>query len=87
MNLEAFEALLDRVAAELASSLAGIVGMISNEVMMLDKMYKQHMQMAKSMGFSALLDDPCVKPFLINLAGPKLSQVSLNGIKVGDILV
>ena len=41
--------------------------MISNEVMMLDKMYKQYMQMAKAMGFSALLDDTCVSPFLGDL--------------------
>jgi len=41
--------------------------MISIEVMVLDKMYKQHMQMAKAMGFSALLDDTCVSPFLGDL--------------------
>ncbi|KZM42646.1 hypothetical protein OA92_12190 [Marinomonas sp. SBI22] len=77
MTLEEFEALLDRVTAELASSLAGILGRISNEVMMLDNMYKQHMQMTKSMGFSALLDDPCVRPFLVGLANPEITQMLL----------
>lgn len=37
--------------------------MISIEVIMLDKMYKQHMQIAKAMEFSALLDDTCISPF------------------------
>ena len=82
ITLEAFEALLDRVTAELASSLAGIVGMISNEVIMLDKMYKQHMQMAKSMGFSALLDDPCVRPFLVGLANPEITRVLTDDFEV-----
>jgi len=86
LSLEEFEALLDKVTAELASSLAGIVGMISNEVIMLDKMYKQHMQMAKSMGFSALLDDPCVRPLLVGLANPEITQVLLSDFEVGDLL-
>jgi len=78
MSLEGFETLLDKVTSELASSLAGILGMISNEVMMLENMYKTHMQAAKAFGFSALLDDPCVRPFLVGLANPKITQVLLS---------
>ncbi len=86
MSLEDFETLLDKVTSELASSLAGILGMISNEAMMLEDMYKTHMQMAKAMGFSALMDDPCVRPFLVGLANPEISQVITTDFKVGDLV-
>lgn len=75
IELETFEALLDKVTSELGTSLAGILGMIANEAMMLEDMYKTHMQMAKAFGFSALIDDECIRPLLIQLAGPEVSQV------------
>jgi len=86
ISLEDFEALLDKVTSELASSLAGILGMISNEAMMLENMYKTHMQAAKAFGFSALLDDPCVRPFLVGLANPEITQVLLDDFEVGDLV-
>jgi len=48
MILKDFDALLDKVTSDLASSLAGILGMISNEAMMLENMNKTHMQAAKA---------------------------------------
>ena len=53
---------------------------------MLDKMYKQHMQIAKSFGFSALMDDPCVRPFLVGLANPEITQVLTDDFEVRDLL-
>lgn len=44
------------------------------------------MQAAKAFGFSALLDDPCVKPLLVNLANPEITQVLLSDFEVGDLL-
>jgi len=44
------------------------------------------MQMAKAMGFSALMDDPCVRPFLVGLANPEITQVLLDDFEVGDLV-
>ncbi len=85
MELEEFEALLDRVTAELASNLVAILGMISNEASMVQNMYDTHMRMAKSFKVSALIDDPCVRPFLVRLAGPELSAVLVSDFGVDDL--
>lgn len=85
MELEGFEALLDRVTAELGSNLVGILGMISNEVSMVSNMYSTFTSLAKSNAVSALMDDPCVRPFLVQLAGPELSQVLVDDFGLGDI--
>lgn len=80
-----FEDLLDRVTSELGSNLTAILGLISNEVSMAQNLYDQHMQMAQSFKLSALIDDPCVRPFLVSLAGPALSQVLVSDFGVDDI--
>lgn len=85
MEKEEFEALLDRVTSELGSNLVAILGMISNEVSMIQNMYDTHMRMAKSFQFSSLIDDPCVRPFLVRLAGPELSQVLVSDFGVDDM--
>ena len=61
--------------------------MISNESSILEVMYQTHKQMAKAFGFTALLDDVCVRPLLAQLAGPEVSQVLLSDFEVGDLLV
>ena len=86
LSLEAFEALLDKVTSQLASSLSGILGMISNEASMLEDMYQTHKQMAKAFGFTALLNDECIRPLLVQLAGPEVSQVLVSDFKVGNLL-
>ena len=70
----------------MASSLSGILGMISNEASMLADMYQTHKQMAKAFGFTALLDDECIRPLLVQLAGPEVSQVLVSGFEVGDLV-
>lgn len=80
-----FEGLLDRVSAELGSNLTAILGMISNEASMVQNMYDTHMRMAKSFKVSALMDDPCVRPFLVRLAGPELSAVLVNDFGADDL--
>ncbi|WP_394178466.1 hypothetical protein [Marinomonas posidonica] len=80
-----FEDLLDRVTAELGSNLTTMLGMISNEVAMVQSMYDTHRQMAQSFKLAGLIDDPCVRPFLVRLAGPELSQVLVSNFGVGDI--
>lgn len=85
MELEEFEALLDRVTAELGSNLLSILGMISNEISMIQNMYDTHMRMAKSFKVSALINDPCVRPFLVRLAGPELSAVLVSDFGVDDL--
>lgn len=84
MELEDFEALLDRVTAELASNLVGILGMVNNEVSAVAGMYATFTSMAKSFSVSALMDDPCVRPFLVQLAGPELSQVLVDDFGIED---
>ncbi|AEF54047.1 hypothetical protein Mar181_0998 [Marinomonas posidonica IVIA-Po-181] len=34
---------------------------------------------------AGLIDDPCVRPFLVRLAGPELSQVLVSDFGVGDV--
>ncbi len=41
---------------------------------------------AKAFGFSALMDDECVRPFLVGLANPEITQVLLSDFEVGDFL-
>ncbi|MEL0621775.1 hypothetical protein V6238_01600 [Marinomonas arenicola] len=85
MELEDFEDLLDRVTAELGNNITAILGMISNEISMVQNMYDTHMRMAKSFKVSALIDDPCVRPFLVRLAGPELSAVLVSDFGVDDL--
>jgi hypothetical protein len=85
MELEDFEDLLDRVTAELGSNITAILGMVNNEVSMVANMYSTFTSMAKSFQAAALLDDPCVRPFLVQLAGPELSQVLVDDFGVDDI--
>lgn len=80
-----FEDLLDRVTAELGSNITAILGMVSNEISTVQNMYDQHMRMAKSFKLSALIDDPCVRPFIVSLAGPELSAVLVSDFGVDDL--
>ena len=85
MEKEPFEELLDRVADELNNSAAGILGMVSNEAAMLENMYQQHKQMASAYAAQALMNDPCVRPFIVQLAGPQLSQVLVDDFGIEDV--
>lgn len=60
--------------------------MISNEANMLEDMYQTHKQMAKAFGFTALLDDECIRPLLAQIAGPEVSQVLVRDFKIGDLV-
>jgi len=80
-----FEDLLDRVTAELGNNVVAMLGMVANEVAMVQNMYATHMQMAKSFQVEALINDPCVRPFLVQLAGPELSQVLVDDFGVEDL--
>lgn len=85
MELAPFEDLLDRIADELNSSVTGILGMVSNEAKKINDMYAQFKQLAKSFSVAALIDDPCVRPFIVALAGPQLSQVLVDDFGVDDV--
>ncbi|MBJ7536963.1 DUF7217 family protein [Marinomonas transparens] len=85
MELEPFEALLDKVTAELASSLTALLGKISNEARMVENMYTSFHQMAKSAQVEGLINDPCVRPFLVQLAGPELSKVLVDDFGIDEV--
>ena len=85
MDKPDFEDLLDRVTAELGNNVVAMLGMVANEVAMVQGMYAKHVQMAKSFQVEALINDPCVRPFLVRLAGPELSQVLVDDFGVEDI--
>lgn len=61
--------------------------MISNEASMLEDMYQTHKQMAKSFGFTALLEDECIRPLLVQLAGPEVSQVLVRDFEIVESLI
>ena len=86
MELGPFEDLLDRVAEELNNSVAGVTGLVSNEVQKVEEMYKTHKQMARSFSVQALIQDDCVRPYLVQLAGPQLSQVLVDDLNVSDLI-
>jgi len=85
MDKPDFETLLDRVTTELGSNVVAMAGMIANEVAMVQTMYTTHMKMAKSFQAEALINDPCVRPFLVQMAGPELSQVLVDDFGVEDL--
>lgn len=85
MELGSFEELLDAVAEELNGSVTGIAGLMSNEVKKVEEMYKTHKQMARSFSVQALIQDDCVRPYLVQLAGPQLSQVLVDDFNVSNI--
>lgn len=86
LELSPFEDLLDRIANELNDSLAGVMGLISNEARKVEEMYNTHKQMARSFSVQALIQDDCVRPFLVKLAGPQLSQVLVDDFGIDDII-
>lgn len=86
MERPSFEALLDRIAGDLTSSIAGVTGLVSNEVQKVEEMYKIHKQMARSFSVQALIQDDCVRPYLVQLAGPQLSQVLVDDFNVSDLI-
>ena len=47
---------------------------------MLEVMYQTHKQMAKAFGLNVLLDDECLRPLLVQLAGPKISQLLVSDL-------
>ncbi len=80
-----FEDLLEYVAEALTGHLSSILGMISNEAKMLERLYRQHQQLSKTFSVQALINDPCVRPLIARLAGPKLSKVLVDDFGVEDI--
>lgn len=86
MPLEDFHDLLDRVTAELGTSVAGIVGMVQNEVEKLDELREAHRAFGRALTCQTLIDDDCVRPLLYKLSGPTLADILTDEFNVVDAI-
>jgi hypothetical protein len=84
LPLSDFHDLLDRVTSELASSLAGLLGLVQNEIEGLDALRQKHKAMQQALTVESLIKDDCVRPMLYQLSGPSLAGILTDEFNVID---
>lgn len=84
LPLADFHDLLDRITAELATSLAGILGLVQNEIEALDALRQKHKAMQQALNVDSLMKDDCVRPLLYKLSGPPLADILTSDFNLLD---
>ena len=86
MELDDFHDLLDRVASELGSSIAGVLGLVQNEVEQLNQLKATHISYCRAITAERLISDDCVRPMLYKLSGPTLADILTSEFNVSDAI-
>lgn len=86
MELDDFHDLLDRVADELGFSVAGVLGLVQNEVETLNEMRETHKAYCRAQSMERLINDDCVRPLLYKLSGPTLADALTADFGLSDVV-